>query len=236
VQGVSQDELRGVVLRMQATAPPGLLESWAQARGITLDVVTIEDGPLPPPDPGEHVFAVALGSGRSLAADLPPWAPDVLGWLRAADTACLPVLGICFGAQALAAALGGSVHRLPAPEIGWIEVETADAERIPPGPWLAWHEDGLTPPPLAYELATNAAGTQAFCLRHHLAVQFHPEVTGDIVETWATSPASRLAETGQTVAGLRAMSEEHAAAAALRAERLFDGFAARAGVVLPVSG
>jgi GMP synthase-like glutamine amidotransferase len=227
---VSPDELRGVVLRMQATAPPGLLESWARARGIELDVIAVEDGPLPPPDADVHAFAVVLGSGKSLAADLPPWAPGVLDWLRAADTACLPVLGICFGAQALAAALGGSVHRLAAPEIGWIEIATADAERIPSGPWMAWHEDGLTPPPLAYELASNAVGTQAFCLRRHLAVQFHPEVTPDIVEGWATSPRSRLAETGQTIAGLRALSEQHAPAAAERANRLFDGFAARAGI------
>lgn len=228
---MSPDELRGVVLQMQATAPPGLLGSWARARDIELDVVAVEDGPLPPPDAEVHAFAVVLGSGKSLAADLPPWAPGVLEWLRAADTACLPVLGICFGAQALAAALGGSVHRLAAPEIGWIEIATADAERIPSGPWLAWHEDGLTPPPLAYELASNAVGIQAFCLRRHLAVQFHPEVTPDIVEGWATSPPrSRLAETGQTVDGLRALSEEHAPAAAQRAERLFDGFAARAGI------
>ena len=116
---------------MQATAPAGLLESWAETRGIALDVVAVDDGPLPPPDVGTHAFAVVLGSGRSLAADLPPWAPGVLDWLRAADAACLPVLGICFGAQAIAAALGGSVHRLAAPEIGWIEVETSDAEPDP---------------------------------------------------------------------------------------------------------
>jgi GMP synthase-like glutamine amidotransferase len=214
MQGVSQDELRGVVLRMQATAPAGLLEGWAKARGIALDVIAVDDGPLPPPDADRHAFAVVLGSGKSLAADLPPWAPGVLDWLRAADAACLPVLGICFAA----------------PEIGWIEVETSDAERIPSGPWMAWHEDGLEPPPLAYELASNAVGTQAFCLRRHLAVQFHPEVTPDIVEGWATSPTSRLGATGQTVAGLRELSEEHAPGAAQRAERLFDGFAARAGI------
>jgi GMP synthase-like glutamine amidotransferase len=202
----------------------------SRSRSIELDVLAVDDGPLPPPDAHTHAFAVVLGSGKSLAADPPPWAPGVLDWLRVADAACLPVLGICFGAQAIAAALGGSVHRLAAPEIGWIEIATADAERVPSGPWMSWHEDGFRPPPLSYELASNAVGTQAFCLRRHLAVQFHPEVTPDIVEGWATSPTSRLGETGQTVAGLRELSESHAAAAAQRAERLFDGFAARAGI------
>ena len=222
--------VRGAVLRMQATAPQGLLEDWSTARGIALDVIALEDGPLPAPDPATHAFAVVLGSGSSLARDLPPWADDVLSWLRAADTACLPVLGICFGAQALAAALGGSVHRLASPEIGWVEVDSVDAERVPAGPWIAWHEDGLRPPPLAYELASNAFGTQAFCLRRHLGVQFHPEATQEIVEGWAATPRSRLGETGQTIADLRAASREHGAAAVLRAERLFDGFAARAGI------
>ena len=99
----------------------------------------------------------------------------------------------------------------------------------------AWHEDGLRPPPLAYELASNAFGTQAFCLRRHLAVQFHPEVTPDIVAGWASLSGSRLAETGQTAEDLVAASEEHAAANAARAARLFDGFAARAGIAARVA-
>lgn len=234
VVGVS-NRVRGAVLRLQETAPQGLLEDWSRTRGIALDVIAIEDGPLPPLDPATHAFAVVLGSAGSLAQDLPPWADDVLSWLRAADVAAVPVLGICFGAQALAAALGGSVHRLASPEIGWVEVDTQDAERVPSGPWIAWHEDGLRMPPPARELARNAFGTQAFGLRRHLGVQFHPEATQAIVEGWATSPHSRLAETGATIEDLRAASAEHGAAAVLRAERLFDGFAARAGIAPTVA-
>jgi GMP synthase-like glutamine amidotransferase len=224
------DELRGLVLQMQDAAPPGLLGDWARARDVALDVVEVDAAPLPEPDAGEHAFAVVLGSARSLARDLPPWAPDVLDWVRAADAAQLPVLGICFGAQALSAALGGAVHRLDVPEIGWVRIATADAERVPAGPWLAWHEDGMSLPPLAYELASNAAGIQAFCLRRHLAVQFHPEVTPEIVARWASFPESRLAESGQTAEELVAASVEEAGANAVRARRLFDGFAARAGI------
>jgi GMP synthase-like glutamine amidotransferase len=91
----------------------------------------------------------------------------------------------------------------------------------------------LTLPPLAYELATNAYGVQAFCLRRHLAVQFHPETTAEIVDGWASFPHSRLPETGQTREDLRASWAEHGEAAAARAEQLFDGFAARAGAAPP---
>jgi GMP synthase-like glutamine amidotransferase len=232
---VSSDELRALVLQPQDTAPTGLLQDWADERGIALEVVSTQDGVFPAADPAAWAFAIVLGSSGSLARDVPAWATGVLDWLRAADAACLPVLGICFGAQALAAALGGSVHRLRTPEIGWVEVATADADRVPAGPWMSWHEDRLEPPPLSYELASNAFGTQAFCLRRHLAVQFHPEATAPIVEGWASLPGSRLPETGQTVDALMAQWAEHGDAAALRAARLFDGFAARAGVVARVS-
>lgn len=232
---MSSDELRALVLQPQDTAPTGLLEGWARDRDIALEVVSTQGGAFPAADPGEWAFAIVLGSSGSLALDTPAWAQDVLDWLRAADAVCLPVLGICFGAQALAAALGGSVHRLPTPEIGWVQVTTADADRVPAGPWMSWHEDALTPPPLAYELASNAFGTQAFCLRRHLAVQFHPEATAAIVEGWASFPGSRLPETGQTVEDLMAQWAEHGEAAAARAARLFDGFAARAGVAPRVS-
>ena len=123
--------------------------------------------------------------GRDRRGDGPQWVAEEIEWLRAADAAGLPMLGICFGAQALASALGGSVHRLPKPEIGWVTVETRDADRLPAGPWMAWHEDGFTLPPLAYELASNAFGVQSFCHCRHLAVQFHPEVTAAIVADWA---------------------------------------------------
>jgi GMP synthase-like glutamine amidotransferase len=159
--------------------------------------------------------------------------PRVIEWVRAADVADVPVLGICFGAQALAAALGGSVRKLEKPEVGWVTVTSNDAERVPGGPWLAWHEDGFTLPPLAYELAANAFGSQAFCHRHHLGVQFHPEVTAAIVAGWARSDHEDLVRAGITAEELD--PTPYAEGAAHAAEVLFDGFAARAGLVAVAS-
>ena len=75
----------------------------------------------------------------------------------------------------------------------------------------------MTPPPLSYELAWNRDGTQAFCLRRHLAVQFHPEATTDVVAVWSRSDG--------VAADLDAPPERTAAAEAA-AYRLFDAFAA----------
>jgi hypothetical protein len=53
----------------------------------------------------------------------------------------VPVLGICFGAQALAAALGGQAIRAERPEVGWTPIQTHRPDLIEPGPWFQWHSD-----------------------------------------------------------------------------------------------
>ena len=224
----------GIVIQTQADAPPGLLASWAAKRGIELDVVRADGGDAYP-DPRDPDFVVALGSGATAAGGGPEWVEREIDWLRAADAAALPVLGICFGAQALAAALGGCVRKLERPELGWVTVDTVDAGRLPPGPWLAWHEDGFTLPPLAYELASNAFGVQAFCHCRHLAVQFHPEVTPAIVADWADNDHGDIERAGTTLAAVHEATRRHAAHAGKAAETLFDGFAARAGLVAVAS-
>jgi GMP synthase-like glutamine amidotransferase len=164
----------GLALQTQWGAQSGLLLPWAARRGLLLDVIRVDLGD-PFPDPRGFDFVVALGSDASIVAGDATWIADQIEWLRAADAADIPVLGIGFGAQALAAALGARVYRLPEAESGWIEVETADPQRVPVGPWPTGHRDGFELPPLAYQLAHNDSGVQAFCHRHHLAVQFHPE-------------------------------------------------------------
>jgi GMP synthase-like glutamine amidotransferase len=214
----------GLVLQTQDDCPPGLLGGWAAANGFALQVVRADREELP--DPRGAAFAAVLGSEASVAVPEHDWVPRAVAWVRAADAAGTPVLGICFGAQVLAAALGGRVLRLPRPEIGWVQIESEDPERIPAGPWLEWHEDAIELPPLAYELARNAFGVQAFCHCRHLAVQFHPEVTREIAEQWARGDVPA----GVDPQALVAATARHAQAAAEAARRLFDGFAARAGL------
>jgi GMP synthase-like glutamine amidotransferase len=94
------------------------------------------------------------------------------------------VFGICFGAQALCAALGGVVERSPEYEAGWVEVATDDDSVVPAGPWFTWHGDRCILPTDVSVLARNEIAVQAFRHGRSAAVQFHPEVTADMVRSW----------------------------------------------------
>lgn len=114
----------------------------------------------------------------------------------------VPVLGICYGAQMIAHALGGTVERAREPEVGWYDI-TSDIDAIAPGPWLQWHSDCFTPPPGAEELGRSSVGTQIIRLGHTFATQFHPEGNEAIVTRWARS------ESGETeLKALGSSSEE----------------------------
>ncbi len=219
---------RGLVLQQQRDAPPALLDDWGRERGLALDVVRADLEPALPAPQRFH-FAVALGSDER-ADDLSvSWIPRELEWLRCADQAGLPVLGICFGAQALAVALGGAVRTAPVPEIGWVTVQTDAPALVAPGPWFTWHGDLIDLPERAVEIARNAAGVQAFTTGAHLGVQFHPEVTAAVVEAWASTDggARQLALAAKGPSRLTVDGAPTPGAARIAAFGLLDAFLAR---------
>jgi GMP synthase (glutamine-hydrolysing) len=155
--------------------------------GVPLDVSVVEahlGEPLPPPRDADAV--IATGSPRSVL-DRAAWMADVAGWLVEAAAARVPVLGVCFGHQLLADALGGAVRRSPrGRELGTVTCALSAAGRedplfagVPDGFAVqATHEDEVaTAPAGAVVLAGNDhSAVQAFRAGRWLAgVQFHPE-------------------------------------------------------------
>ena len=132
-----------------------------------------------------------------------------------------PLLGLCLGAQVIAAALGAKVYPMASKEIGWGEVELSPEGKASPlgeltGQVLHWHGDTFDLPEGAVHLAsTPMCRNQAFALgTHTLGLQFHPEVTGDAQESWLVGHAHEIAHTpGVTVPGLCAAGEQQTGAA-----------------------
>lgn len=205
-------------------APAGFIGERAGQRGVEL-VTFIRGGAERLPDLDGFDLVIPLGSVWSVCDPAHSWWMDAeLALLGEAVRRDVPVLGICFGAQALAAALGADVRRAPRREIGWTTIDTSAPEVIPAGPWFEWHEDTFAMPDGAVPLAHTAVGPQAYRFGPHLGVQFHPEVTGDIVAEWATKGSAVLEAEGIDPAALLAETTGILPAARTAAHRLFDRF------------
>lgn len=112
------------------------------------------------------------------------WLQPELKWIKDAIESDIPVLGICFGGQLMARALGGSVARGPRPELGWHFIHSKQPNLIAIGPWFQFHYDRWQLPPGAKELAVSPIASQAFSYRKSLALQFHPELDREVLEGW----------------------------------------------------
>lgn len=134
-----------------------------------------------------EVSGVVISGSAAYVTDRADWSETTAAWLRQAVAAGLPVLGICYGHQLLAHALGGEVAFNPAGrESGTIALtlhaEAADdplfAGLPATLPAHATHlQTVLTPPPGATVLAQSARDNcQAFRIGERAwGVQFHPE-------------------------------------------------------------
>jgi GMP synthase-like glutamine amidotransferase len=214
--------MRVIIVRHHQEDSAGFIAAAFEARGAELAEHLIpQDGPLPAPGGFDHIVVLgAIFSVYSDGADS-AWIADELAWLRQADEAGVPVLGICFGAQALAAAFGGGVEAAPRQEIGWTMIESLDHELVPPGPWLEFHGDRCLLPRQARLLARSDVGVQAFSLGRHLAVQFHPEVDGEQLSLWLDADSREMVErAGQNPDQLVAETIAQEPAAAGRADAL----------------
>lgn len=216
--------MRIAILEHEPESPAALFGEWALARGHELDTIAVPHLDAWP-DPRAHGLIVSLGSDCSVHASSEPWIAAELGYLRAARAAAVPILGICFGAQILAAALGGSVRQAERPDARWQEVGSTDPELITPGPWLCWHEDVCVLPPGAQELARDELGPLAFRDGPDLGIQFHPEVDEALATAWIDGSSERLLAGQVDEEMLRMQAREAEARARERAFDLFDRFA-----------
>jgi GMP synthase-like glutamine amidotransferase len=186
--------MRALFVQQDHVSSPGHVGEGFARRGFDIEILQVvaEEAFAVPvvavafPDPLDYDAVVPLGAPWSVydVATIGSWVGDELRFLRRAHDGGVPVLGICFGGQALAAALGGSVELAAEPELGWATIGTDEPDLVEPGPWFQFHQDRWRLPPGAREVARTALASQAFVAGRSLGLQFHPELTPAILQSW----------------------------------------------------
>jgi len=208
---------------------PGLLGEFATDLGLDVAVHRPDHGPDALPEPGSFDLLVVMGSIESVYDASVPWIAPERALVAGAVDGGVPVLGVCFGGQLLAEVLGGSVARGGRTELGWVRIRTTDPTRVPPGPWLNWHDDVITCPPGAEAVATSVLALQAFVQGVHTGVQFHPEVTVGVVHAWIDDARVRHGVADEDVEALLGGFDQGGRGAEAQARALFTGFLDRSG-------
>lgn len=219
-------------------SPTGPVSDHLRRRGFEVDEILVVDAAhfgapnvaFNFPDPGAYDLIVPMGApwGAWDDACIGRWLLPEIAWVQDAIARDIPLLGICFGGQLMARALGGTVSRARKPEIGWTAIHSDDTSLIPSGPWFQFHYDAWTVPVGARELARNSAASQAFDFGRSLAVQFHPELTASGLEGWLTEGGrQQVLDDGQDPDALLAHTRAEEDAADARTVALLDAFLER---------
>ncbi|PZQ96768.1 MAG: glutamine amidotransferase [Cereibacter sphaeroides] len=159
---------------------PAMFARLLDGRGLTFRNWAVVDGEFPN---GIHDAEGWLITGsRHGAYEDHPWIPPLEAFIRDSYAAGVPLVGICFGHQIIAQALGGKVEKFPGGwSVGPTKYKFDDGETV----LNAWHQDQVVKVPEdAKVIATNEFCENAALLYNDRAftVQAHPEFRSDFVE------------------------------------------------------
>lgn len=187
-----------------------------EAAGYAVDRIDVGDPTFPSYDLRDPDLLIMMGGPMGVyEREAHPWISCQLRRLAQRLEAGRPTLGVCFGSQMVAAALGADVYQGPTMEIGFhpvsVLVPDSPLRHIAEVPMLHWHGDTFTLPEDVELLASSPAYPhQAFRRGANiLALQFHGEMGLDPrFDAWIAQGEDALAKAGVTEAELRAAHDE----------------------------
>jgi GMP synthase-like glutamine amidotransferase len=216
---------RALVLRHHDEDHSGLIGEALEARDFEIDLRMMNEASATPSLDGYDIFVI-LGS-KSAVYDREveaAWFHREMELIAEAGHRDLPILGICFGAQALCLHHGGVVERSTEPEIGWYTIDAVNGSNIASGPWFEFHFDRCTLPADAQLWATSPRAVQAFAVGRNVGVQFHPEVDHVQLADWFAGGVEEARDFGIDTDALLAETKAETPAARERAADLVDLF------------
>jgi GMP synthase (glutamine-hydrolysing) len=152
------------------------------------------------PNNAEQYAAIIILGGPMAVYDNVQYLKREQELIRHALRLEIPVLGICLGSQLIAQAIGGNVYKGGKKEIGWSNVmlKQAGYKDLFKGintksiKVFQWHGDTYVLPPKATIMAASKLYTQAFRFGSAIGIQFHIEVNGEMIQSWAQEYSQEL--------------------------------------------
>ncbi len=222
-----------LIIQHAESCAPGLLGDALSRFGQRTVIVRTDRGQSLPADLGDVHGVVSLGGPQS-ANDAEPWVAQETALLKLAHQTGVPILGLCLGAQLLARALGGTVARMPKPELGWAQMSNVSVDKedalFTGLPWkqtyFCWHEEFVSKlPEGATVLQRNeACPVQAYRVGPwSYGIQYHPEWNRQtILKEIGQATEQELAAAGTTAELLRQGTHDHYESAERMARKIFE--------------
>ncbi|MBU1236107.1 MAG: type 1 glutamine amidotransferase [Gammaproteobacteria bacterium] len=212
---------------------PAYFATFLDAHSLPWTLIAVDAGDPVPPDPETFSGLCFMGGPMSVNDDL-PWIADACALIRQAVATDVPVIGHCLGGQLMSKALGGTVTKNRAKELGWGRVTKVSRGDTPSSEWLGdieafeafhWHSQTFSIPSGATRLLQSEwCDNQAFVLGPHLGMQCHVEMTAAMIRLWCWQWAKECAEPSASVQTPEQMYEridERLAAMRVAADRLY---------------
>lgn len=179
---------------------PGLLLDSFAEKGYSVTTTALFRGESLPVSTDFDILVIMGGPMSVHDEDLFPWLRAEKTLIAAAIGQGKKVLGICLGAQLIAAVTGGRVYPNPEKEIGFWPVSWTEAGKrwqrheTPEADFFHWHGETFDLPPDAELLASSVAcANQAFRIGDRvLGVQFHPEVNPGLIREMVDNEGHEL--------------------------------------------
>lgn len=205
-----------------------MFERFLGGRGLTFDRWAVHEGEMPPAPEACDGWLVT-GSKHGVYDDL-PWIAPLMGFLRAVQASGLPMVGICFGHQIIAHALGGRAEKFAG---GWAVGLTEYATPTGPRTLYGYHQDQVVDLPPGAEVIASTAFCPMAGLRYGsqiLTYQPHPEFDAAFVRGLLESRAVGVVPDDVRLPALAGLDgpNDNARIAAELADFLLAGHKARA--------
>ncbi len=194
--------MKALILTHEPNEGPASFGDVLKARGFKQEIIFTPEDDLSALDMNADLVLIMGGPMGVYEANKYPYLTKEIEFIKARITANRPLLGVCLGAQLMAAALGANVYKgKTGQEIGWFDIKINDAGKKTPvsvldGMMFHWHGDTFDLPNGATLLATSEKyAHQIFSYGDKaLALQCHPEVKADELEGWYTAFAGQINE------------------------------------------